>query len=128
MSYHFLTLEEVTAIHNNQIDLYGGTHGIRDLGLLQSAIAMPSAGFGGEYLHIDVFEMAAAYVFHIAQNHPFLDDNKRTASASAIVFLKLNKMVIEPEEDAYEDLVRQIPSGQANKSNLAKFFRKQSKN
>lgn len=69
-------------IYCNQIDLYGGAHGIRDLGLLQSALAMPSAGFGGEFFHIDIFEMAAAYAFHIAQNHPFLDGNKRTASSN----------------------------------------------
>jgi death-on-curing protein len=124
MAYLFLKLEEIVAVHCNQIDLYGGTHGIRDLGLLESAIAMPSAGFGGKYLHADVFEMAAAYVFHIAQNHPFLDGNKRTAAASAIVFLKLNNIVIDPAEDDYEKLVRQISQGKANKSDIAEFFAK----
>lgn len=127
MKYLFLTLEEVVAIHHSQIDLFGGTHGIRDLGLLQSAISMPSAGFGGQYLHVDVFEMAAAYLFHLAQNHPFLDGNKRTASASAVVFLKLNNVAIEADQVAYEELVRLIPEGKANKSDIANYFRKHSK-
>ncbi|MBX9769896.1 MAG: type II toxin-antitoxin system death-on-curing family toxin [Candidatus Obscuribacterales bacterium] len=125
MSLEFLSLEEVLAIHHNQIDLYGGTHGIRDLGLLQSAIAMPSAGFGGQYLHADIFEMAAAYVFHLSQNQPFLDGNKRTASASAIVFLKLNKIAIKEDQDTFEKLIRQIPDGRAGKSDIAGFFHRQ---
>lgn len=127
MSILFLSLEEVVAIHHNQIDLYGGTHGIRDLGLLQSAIAMPSAGFGGQYLHSDIFEMAAAYLFHLAQNHPFLDGNKRTAAASAIVFLTFNDITIDADQVAYEKLVRQIPEGNADKADIAKFFRKHAK-
>ena len=123
MQYLFLTLEEIVSIHHTQIDLYGGTHGIRDLGLLQSALSMPSAGFGEQYLHADVFEMAAAYLFHLAQNHPFLDGNKRTASASAIVFLKLNNMAIKPDQVTYEKLVRLIPEGKAGKSDIANYFR-----
>jgi death-on-curing protein len=69
----FLTLGEVIEIHHDQIERYGGDSGIRDLGLLQSAMAMPAAGFGGRYLHADLCEMAAAYLFHITQNYPFVD-------------------------------------------------------
>ncbi|MDI6800525.1 MAG: type II toxin-antitoxin system death-on-curing family toxin [Thermodesulfovibrionales bacterium] len=79
----FLTLAEVIDIHTDQIEKYGGSMGIRDKNLLYSAIAMPSASFYRTFLHSDIFEMAAAYVYHISQNHPFIDGNKRTALASA---------------------------------------------
>ena len=75
----FLTLEDVLQIHKDQIEAYGGIRGIRDQGLLESAVMMPQATFGGEYLHQNLFEMASAYAFHIAENQPFLDGNKRTA-------------------------------------------------
>jgi len=71
----FLTLEDILQIHAEQIDIYGGTHGIRDLNGLESAVATPQASFGGEYLHSTIPAMAAAYLFHICQNHPFLDGN-----------------------------------------------------
>ncbi len=81
-----LSLAEVLEIHRDQIERYGGHAGLRDLGLLQSALAMPAARFGGRYLHGDLLEMAAAYLFHIEQNHPFIDGNKRTGTVAAIVF------------------------------------------
>jgi len=70
----FLTLDEILAIHRDQIERYGGAYGVRDMGLLQSAVAMPSAAAYGQYLHTDLCEMAAAYLFHIAQNHAFVDE------------------------------------------------------
>lgn len=73
----FLTLDEILESHQNQIDTYGGSHGIRDIGLLESAIAQPETSFGGHYLHEDVFEMAAAYLFHLVMNHPFVDGKDR---------------------------------------------------
>jgi death-on-curing protein len=79
----FLNLAEVLEIHRDQIERYGGQPGIRDLDLLQSALAMPAAGFGDRYLHEDLLEMAAAYLFHIARNHPFVDGNKRTVAAAS---------------------------------------------
>ena len=69
----FLELAEVVLIHRDQVDRYGGAEGIRDLGLLQSALAMPASGAGGQYFHEDLFAMAAAYLFHIVRNHPFID-------------------------------------------------------
>ena len=76
----FLTLEDVLVIHEEQLNAFGGLDGIRDQGLLESAVMMPQASFGGEYLHSSIFEMASAYAFHIAENQPFLDGNKRTLS------------------------------------------------
>jgi death-on-curing family protein len=85
----FLTLDEVLGIHADQIRRYGGAAGIRDLELLQSALAMPQTTFDDEFLHGTLFEMAAAYLFHLARNHPFVDGNKRTALMCALVFLGL---------------------------------------
>src|SRR6185369_192349 len=90
MRPEFLTLDEVLEIHRDQIVRYGGSMGVRDMGLLQSALAQPQATFERQFLHHDIFEMAAAYLFHIVQNHPFIDGNKRVGVAAALVFLLLN--------------------------------------
>ena len=71
MAPFFLDISHVPRTHVSLIEKYGGETGVRDVGLLHSAIAMPQASFGGEFLHKDIFEMAAAYFFHIVQNHPF---------------------------------------------------------
>src|SRR5260370_603870 len=99
MALTFLTLDEVLEIHRDQIARYGGASGIGDVGLLQSALAQPPASFGGQFLHADLFEMAAAYLFHIVQNHPFIDGNKRVGTVAAIVFLKLNNHSINATQD-----------------------------
>ena len=119
----FLTLSEVIEIHSNQIKLYGGKEGIRDISLLSSAVAMPYATFSGEYLHRDIYEMAAAYAFHICRNHAFIDGNKRTALASSLVFLELNGISIaDPEERLYEALMN-IASGKLSKESFAEILR-----
>jgi len=119
----FLTLDEVTAIHRDQVTRYGGSEGVRDWNLLQSAIAMPATGFGGQFVHSDLCEMAAAYLFHIVQNHPFLDGNKRVGAVAAYVFLALNNVQVAAEEDAYADLVLSVARGETPKSAVAEFFR-----
>lgn len=83
-------VDDVLALHDEALAAFGGSAGVRDPGLLASAVAMPRASFGGELLHEDIFAMAAAYAFHIAQNQPFADGNKRTAILAAIVFLDLD--------------------------------------
>ena len=124
MNPTFLSLGEVLEIHRDQINRYGGDPGIRDLGLLQSALAMPAAGFGGRYLHGDLYEMAAAYLFHIVQNHPFVDGNKRTGAVAALIFLALNDVIIVAEEDDFERVVRAVAEGEAAKLTVSEFFRK----
>lgn len=119
----FLTLDEIVAVHRDQIARYGGSEGVRDWGLLQSAIAMPAATFGGQFLHSDLCEMAAAYLFHIVQNHPFLDGNKRVGAAAAYVFLALNDLRLTADNDAYADLVVSVARGETPKSAVAEFFR-----
>lgn len=118
---------EVIEIHRDMIGRYGGRLGIRDEGLLESAIAMPQAGFGGQYLHSSVFEMAAAYLFHIVKNHPFVDGNKRTGAMAAFTFLKLNHLTLNARELKFERLVRETAEGKLGKEKIAEFFQKNSK-
>ncbi len=120
----FLTLAEVVDIHCNQIRLYGGLPGIRNINLLSSAIAMPHASFHGEYLHNDIYEMAAAYAFHIGKNHPFIDGNKRTALVSALVFLELNGISISDSQGKLYDAMLDLSTGKLNKSEFASILRK----
>jgi len=124
----FLTLEQVLYIHKEQIRRLGGSEGIRDQGLLQLALAMPEAQFGGQFLHHDVFEMAAAYLFHLALNHAFVDGNKRVAAMAADVFLAMNGYEIPAAfEKAYEEEVMKTAQGKMEKPVIAQFFRKNSK-
>ncbi|MFP4353718.1 MAG: type II toxin-antitoxin system death-on-curing family toxin [Phycisphaerae bacterium] len=119
----FLDLAKVIRLHQSLLEAYGGTEGTRDVGLLESAVAMPKASFGGQYLHEDLFQMAAAYLYHIVQNHPFLDGNKRTGAASAIVFLAINDVQIESDEEGLVDLTISVATGQAGKEQIAAWFR-----
>jgi len=120
----FLGLEEVLEIHHDQITRYGGTEGIRDLGLLQSALSMPQAGAGNQYFHADLFEMAAAYLFHIVRNHPFVDGNKRTGVTAALVFLEMNGIQIRASDQALVQTVLAVAEGKLQKGALAGFFRR----
>ena len=86
MSTRFLALDEIVALQAVLLK-YGGDTGVRDFGLLQSALAMPEASFDGALLHPTLHEQAAAYLFHLVKNHPFVDGNKRVALAAALVFL-----------------------------------------
>jgi death on curing protein len=120
----FLTLDEVLALHADQIDRYGGSHGIRDLGLLESAHAAPRAAFAGGFLHGTVPEMAAAYLYHLVRNHPFVDGNKRAGLAAAIAFLGLNGLWLEAEEDALVGLVVGVAEGRLAKAEVAVFLQR----
>jgi len=122
MEPEFLTLDEVLALHEKQLEAFGGIHGIRDTGLLESAVMTPQASFGGEYLHPGLFEMAAAYAFHIAENQPFLDGNKRTALVAALVFLDINGIeVLDPEMRLYDAMIS-IANKELDKEGLAKLL------
>jgi death-on-curing protein len=116
-------MSEVLIVLQDQIRRYGGTYGLRDPALLSSALAMPSSTFEGKYLHQDLFEQAAAYAFHICQNHPFVDGNKRTALATALVFLSLSGIELyDPNEELYE-LMMKVADGKALKPEIATKFR-----
>jgi death-on-curing protein len=120
----FLRLDEVLLIHRDQIERYGGRSGIRDMGLLQSALAVPEARIRDRYLHEDLFEMAAAYLFHLVRDHPFVDGNKRVGAVAALVFLTLNGVVVEPSEKRLEKIVLAVAEGTADKGKVTAFFRR----
>jgi death-on-curing protein len=119
----FVTLDEVLAIHAHQVDRYGGALGIRDAKLLDSALAMPRATFDGEFLHATIFEKAAAYLFHLVKNHPFVDGNKRLGLATALVFLRLNGIHIRATDDELVELVLGVAAGRRSKADVAVFLR-----
>jgi death-on-curing protein len=110
-------------IHRAQIERYGGSPELRDLGLLQSALATPMGQFSGNYLYEFPHEMAAAYLFHLVSSHPFVDGNKRTGAVAAHAFLLMNGLVFEPDEKAYGDLVLAVASGQVGKEAAAAFMK-----
>jgi len=124
----FLTFEEVLTIHRDQIERYGGTLELRDEGLLKSALAMPAAQFGGEYLHPTPADMAGAYLYHLACNHPFVDGNKRVAAVSARVFLMLNGYEFNPSPDEFEKVVLAVASAKLSKEDVAAFITAHLKN
>ena len=119
-------MSEVILVLQDQVRRYGGEYGILDLSLLSSALAMPAATFGGKYLHADLFEQAAAYAFHICQNHPFLDGNKRTALASALVFLDLNGYEVQDPDGRLYKLMIGVAQGRKLKPEIASFLKQHS--
>ncbi|MDP3723265.1 MAG: type II toxin-antitoxin system death-on-curing family toxin [Candidatus Omnitrophota bacterium] len=118
----FLTLAEVLEVHTDQLRRYGGQPGVRDLGLLESALAQPEASFDREWLHPTLHEMAAAYAYHLCQNHPFVDGNKRTALACALVFLELNGMSVLDPHGLLKDAMVAVASSTMGKPQLAALF------
>lgn len=122
----FLNVQEVINIHDLLIMKYGGLMGLRDLGLLSSAVETPKAQIDRHFLHKTVFDKAAAYLFHICKNHPFLDGNKRTAAAASLVFLEDNKVQLAFKSEAFEELVLNTAKGMTSKKNISSFFKEHS--
>ncbi|MBE9092639.1 type II toxin-antitoxin system death-on-curing family toxin [Tychonema sp. LEGE 07203] len=118
----FLSLEEVLELHDDQIYSFGGTPGVRDEGLLESALAQPQATFGGQLLHPTIAEQAAAYLYHIAMNHPFIDGNKRSAFAVADTFLRLNGCTLNLTDELAYDLIMRVARGTVTKEELSTEF------
>lgn len=123
----FLTYEQIIILHTEQINLFGGHHGVKNSNLVQSAIAQPQAGLGDEYFHKDIYEMAAAYLFHLVKNHAFHDGNKRIAALAAAVFLQVNGYQIVADEDDFERLVLDTAQSKLSKSEISEFFRTNTK-
>ncbi len=127
MGPKFLSLTEVLEIHQDQLARYGGGSGIRDIELLKSALGMPAATYGSEFLHTDVYEMAAAYLFHLVKNHPFVDGNKRVGAVAALVFLLLNAHDFDAPEDDFAEMVLSVARGETDKAEVAVFIRRWSR-
>lgn len=123
----FLSSAEVLEIHHDQIARYGGASGIRDIELLKSALGMPSVTYNGEFLCVDVFEMAATYLFHLVKNHPFFDGNKRVGAVTALVFLILNGYDVDAPESDFAKMVLAVARGEINKAEVAIFIRRWSR-
>ena len=119
---NFVSKSMVLSIHARQIERFGGTQGVRDEGLLESALAQPQATFGGQFLHPTISEQAAAYLYHIAMNHPFIDGNKRTAFAVTDTFLRLNGCALNLTDDRAYDLVMRVARGTITKEELSTEF------
>jgi death-on-curing protein len=118
----YLTLEEVIEMHDVFIEKFGGLKGIRDTNLLLSAIETPKAAMFGEDLYPTVYDKAAAYLFHIVQNHPFNDANKRTGFGTTYLFLRANRVPILLSDEAFEKLVIEVAKGKINKGEIARIL------
>lgn len=103
MSYEYLTLPEVLAIHEDQIDMYGGSEGVRDLGQLEAALFRPQSGY-----YRDIIAEAAALWESLSQNHPFVDGNKRTAFAAVYTFLLLNGIALTADSNSTWNFLSQL--------------------
>ena len=128
----FLTFDNALLIHEDQIRRYGGSPGIRDEGLLHSALAQPNAGFESIYLHDNIPSQTSAYLFHIVKNHPFIDGNKRTGLACSLIFLDINGFNLSEELDILnlktkktplEEIVLKVASGKMSKEELISFLK-----
>ena len=106
-----LTVEIVREIHTEAISRFGGLDGVRETALLESAVAAPQASFGGKSPYRDLAEVAAAYLYYLCRNHPFIDGNKRAALGACIVFLRLNGMEPKVDGPEWEELVLAIAAG-----------------
>lgn len=118
-----LTVDIVRAVHAEAVGRFGGSDGVRELSLLESAVAAPQATIGGHSPYQDLAEVAAAYLFYLCQNHPFIDGNKRTALGACLVFLRLNG--IEPKADGpeWEQLVVAISSSTMDRDETTERLR-----
>ena len=121
----FLNVEDVIQIHDDTIAEEGGMPGLRDLGLLQSAVMMPQQQFSGYYLHEGFAGKAPAYLYHLGAKHPFLDGNKRTATFAALLFLRGNGVEQLPPGDELERVTWAIADGSMTKQELTEWFRAQ---
>lgn len=119
-----LTIDIVREIHAEALRKFGGLDGARDENLLASAVLAPQSSFGGKSPYVDLVDVAAAYLFYLCRNHPFLDGNKRTAMAAAIVFLRLNGVEPEPDGDPWEKLMLDVAASKLDREETTQRLRK----
>jgi death on curing protein len=115
-----LTVDTVREIHTEAITRFGGARGVRDENLLASAVLAPQASFGGKSPYTDIVEVAAAYLFYLCKNHPFLDGNKRTALMSAILFLRINGIEPLPDSPRWEKLMLDVAASKIERAATTK--------
>ena len=119
----FLDTDDALEIHQDQIDRYGGSAGVRDMDLLGSAVNAPAATFGGQFLNADPFEMAAAYMIGLVRNHAFVDGNKRVGVAASLTFLLLNGIDVRQDDEALYELGIAVATDRADKAAVVAYLR-----
>ena len=122
--FFHLTVEIVKEIHTEALKQFGGSDGLREPSLLESAVAAPQAALGGVSPFSDLTEIAAAYLFYICRNHAFIDGNKRTALGACIVFLRLNGVKTKPDSTAWEKLTMDVAAAKIDREETTKRLRK----
>jgi death on curing protein len=119
----YLKVEQVLKTHVWAIEQSGGDPGVRDLGLLESAVAQPRAGFGGKDLYPELADKAAALAFSLVKNHPFADGNKRTGYAAMMMFLSRNGHTVEAPIDERESIFLQLAAGDLDRDGFLAWIR-----
>jgi len=119
-----LRVEIVREIHAEAIRRFGGADGLRDVALLESAVAAPQASFGGKSPYADLAEVAGAHLFYLCRNHPFVDGNKRAALGSCIVFLRLNGIEPKPDGPEWEELTLAVAASALDREEATRCLRK----
>ena len=119
-----LSIDIVRQIHAEAIKQFGGLNGVRDENLLASAVLTPQSSFGGKSPYADIVEIAAAYLFYICKNHPFVDGNKRTAMMAAIVFLRLNGIKPLPDSGKWEKLMVDVAASKLDRVTTTQRLRR----
>ncbi|GAW30263.1 type II toxin-antitoxin system death-on-curing family toxin [Carboxydocella sp. JDF658] len=121
-----LNIEQLLFLHFSIIEATGGSHGLRDLGLLKAAVARPWAGFGEVEFYPEIYDKAAVLTHSIINNHPFIDGNKRTGIAAGVLTLKINNINFKVDQEEMVRFVMQIAQGQVDWPQIAKWFRRHS--
>jgi death-on-curing protein len=121
---YYLTVDVVREIHGEALSRFGGADGIRDLALLESAVAGPQATFGGESVYADLIEIAAAYLFYLCRNHAFVDGNKRSALGACLVFLRLNGVEPPPDDADWEELTLGVAASELDREQTTDRLRR----
>jgi len=116
-------VEIVREVHAEAIARFGGSDGVRDTALLESAVAAPQASFGGKSPYHDLAEVAAAYLYYLCRNHPFIDGNKRAALGSCVVFIRLNGIEPRPDRPEWEELILAIAAGSLDREHATTRLR-----
>ena len=123
----YISLDIVLAIHDDMVEKYGGSYGIRDLGLIQSAIARPQSSFQGEDLYANIFDKAAALFHSIIFNHAFIDGNKRTAMVSTARFLSINEYTFDVDDKEFVNFPLRVENNHLSIEKISKWFQRHSK-
>jgi death-on-curing protein len=119
-----LTVAIVRELHAESIAAFGGSDGVRDLALLESAVGAPQATYDGQSVYVDLVEVAGAYLFYLCRNHPFVDGNKRSALGACLLFLRLNGLAPKKDSPAWELLVLDVAASKLDRDATTKRLRR----